>query len=322
MEKLVNIETYKPQYKQLWDDFITKSKNGLFQFYRNYMEYHQDRFEDHSLLFWNDKNQLIALLPAHKNNTTLASHLGLTFGGFITGTDMKTPTMLHLFNSMMKYLSDFGFEKFIYKTIPYIHHRIPAEEDRYALFRLNAKLYRRNVFSVVQGNMERNYQERRLRGVKKAQKANLEVRLTDDYSLFWPILTDVLFQMHQTKPVHTLAEITYLSSHFPLNIKLWGCYSDNQMLAGVVIYETDRVIRTQYIAASMKGRENAALDFIFYHLLENTYKDKLYFDFGPSDEENGFYLNEGLIDQKEGFGGRTVVHDHYEIDLKMVNYEN
>ena len=43
--------------------------------------------------------------------------------------------------------------------------------------------------------------------------------------------------------------------------------------------------------------------------------DKTYFDFGISTEENGRVLNSGLIDQKEGFGARGVVHDHYELDI-------
>jgi hypothetical protein len=35
-----------------------------------------------------------------------------------------------------------------------------------------------------------------------------------------------------------------------------------------------------------------------------------HFDFGTADECDGRYLNRGLIDQKEGFGARAVVHDH------------
>ena len=40
-----------------------------------------------------------------------------------------------------------------------------------------------------------------------------------------------------------------------------------------------------------------------------------YFDFGISNEQGGRKLNRGLIDQKEGFGARAVVHDHYAIDF-------
>ena len=36
-----------------------------------------------------------------------------------------------------------------------------------------------------------------------------------------------------------------------------------------------------------------------------------YFDFGKSTERHGEYLNEQLIFQKEGFGGRAVCYDTY-----------
>ena len=39
----------------------------------------------------------------------------------------------------------------------------------------------------------------------------------------------------------------------------------------------------------------------------------MYFDFGISTENNGKFLNEGLISQKEGFGGRTTVYQTFEL---------
>lgn len=48
-------------------------------------------------------------------------------------------------------------------------------------------------------------------------------------------------------------------------------------------------------------------------LIHVYYASKPYFDFGTSDEDGK--LNLGLIDQKEGFGARTVVHDHYVLEL-------
>ena len=42
---------------------------------------------------------------------------------------------------------------------------------------------------------------------------------------------------------------------------------------------------------------------------------KTYFDFGISSEDNGQILNEGLISQKEGFGGRTVVYQTWRLNV-------
>ena len=87
------------------------------------------------------------------------------------------------------------------------------------------------------------------------------------------------------------------------------------MLAGVVLYETDRVAHCQYVAASPDGRAVGALDLLFDHLLNVVYRDIPYFDFGSSHEDVGRAINLGLIEQKEGFGARSVIHEHLQIDL-------
>jgi hypothetical protein len=41
-----------------------------------------------------------------------------------------------------------------------------------------------------------------------------------------------------------------------------------------------------------------------------------YLDFGISTEQGGHVLNEGLIANKERFGGRAVMYDAYEITIE------
>lgn len=75
------------------------------------------------------------------------------------------------------------------------------------------------------------------------------------------------------------------------------------MQAGTVIYETPCVAHTQYIGCSQEGRESGALDFLLAQLVEQVYHDKPFFNFGISNENDGHFLNQGLIEFKEGFGG-------------------
>jgi hypothetical protein len=310
----VVIERYDPRRKDEWDGFVRQSKNGTFLFFRDYMDYHADRFEDCSALIRNDRGSLLALLPAHCAGDLLASHGGLTYGGFIVNDDMKTAKMLRVFDAVLTYAKTAGFKRLLYKSIPHLYHQVPAEEDRYALFLCGATVVRRAVLSVVMGARRVPFQERRLRGLKQAKAANLTVVPSDQYDRFWPILIDRLWQTHHTRPVHRLDEIQLLHSRFPQHIRLFGCFADGEMVAGVVVYETNRVAHTQYIAASDRGREMGALDAVFTYLLFDVYAGKP-FDFGTADEDDGRCLNHGLLDHKEGFGARAVVHDHYEIDL-------
>ena len=47
----IDIVKYNHNMKAEWDAFVKTSKNGTFLFMRDYMEYHNDRFIDYSLLF-------------------------------------------------------------------------------------------------------------------------------------------------------------------------------------------------------------------------------------------------------------------------------
>ena len=307
---------YNLQYKNIWDDFVKNSKNTHFIFQRDYMEYHSDKFEDFSLLVFDDREKLLAVLPANIKESVLYSHQGLTFGGFIVNDKMTTEMMLEIFNLLNKFLKNKHIQKIVYKCIPYIYHIKPSEEDRYALFRHDATLIRRDVSSTIDLREEIRYSKGRKWSINKAKKENLEISESKDFAKFWELLTNVLGSSHNAKPVHTLEEMTNLASWFPKNVKLFVIKKEEEVLSGAMIYENKNIVHTQYLANSKAGREIGALDLLLDSLIKDIYKDKIYFDLGTSNENRGRDLNSGLIAQKEGFGARAVVHDFYELEIK------
>lgn len=76
----------------------------------------------------------------------------------------------------------------------------------------------------------------------------------------------------------------------------------------------EHTVHAQYLAANEYARENGGLDLVISELIV-LFKGKKYFDFGISTENMGRFLNQGLIAQKEGFGGRTVAYQTWEIEL-------
>ena len=153
------------------------------------------------------------------------------------------------------------------------------------------------------------------RNIKRAEKNKIDIRKINNINEYHDILSDVL-KRHEAKPVHTSAELIHLQQCFPENIKLYGAYQKDKLLAGTLVFESDRVAHTQYLASSPLGQEMGALDLVISTLLQDIYKNKAYISFGPSTEEGGRVLNEGLIRQKEGFGGRSIVHDFYKLNIK------
>ena len=49
---MINIVKYSSEKRNEWNEFLCESKNGLFLFDRDYMEYHSDRFVDFSLMIY------------------------------------------------------------------------------------------------------------------------------------------------------------------------------------------------------------------------------------------------------------------------------
>lgn len=301
-----------------WNTFVLNSKNGTFLFDRRFMEYHSDRFSDCSIVL-KDKNRIIACFPANycANEQKVYSHQGLTYGGFIMDTKITSYQILEAFRVISDYYrSRFFAKSIIYKPIPYIYAKYPSEDDLYALFRMSAKLVSRGLSSTVLLSSPLKLTESRKGGLRKAYREHLEFVNGGDLEEFWAILDDVLCECHSVHPVHTVAELSLLCGYFPEKIKLFTVLSsDGKMLAGTLVFDFGDVVHTQYIAASKTGKASGALDLLIYKLISEVYSDRKYFDFGVSTECGGTILNEGLIFQKEGFGGRGVCYDTYEIQL-------
>lgn len=317
MRVMIRIETYNKNHRHTWNEFIERSKNGLFLFSRDYMEYHADRFTDHSLLFFLD-NKLIAVMPANIKNDTLYSHGGLTFGGIISDNKMRAPVMLKVFDTLKEYLAAQGIERMMYKAAPHIYHTVPAEEDLYVLFLHNARLARRDLSSTIPMDKKITFSKGRKWCIKKSKDNLLKVGSSYDFKTFMDIEEQLLLEKYSVRPTHTGEEMESLAGRFPENIKLFAAFKDSTMIAGVIIYESQNVAHAQYIASTDEGKKLFAVDFILDYLINQYYKQhikKKYFDFGISTEKEGKELNIGLLTQKEEFGARSVVYDTYVLDV-------
>lgn len=310
-----SVEKYHARHFDAWNDFNVRSKNASFLFDRRYMEYHADRFVDNSLLFFDERGRLTGLLPASLHGAEVVSHGGLTYGGVLTDSDMKTGAMLGLFDALISFLQQDGCEKLVYKPVPHIFHSLPAEEDLYALFVNNANLFRRDASSAIWLPDRLKFAKGKREGVRKALRAGLVVRDSADFTTFFEIGHDVMRDRHNLQPVHTSDEMSFLADQFPKNIQLHASFAENRMLAGAIVYRFPTAAHVQYMYNSDEGLSVGALDIVIDYLVNDRYSDLRYLSFGVSTENAGRYLNEGLVHQKEMFGARSVVHDFYEIEL-------
>jgi hypothetical protein len=221
--------------------------------------------------------------------------------------------MLDVFSACLDQIREDGIERVVYKCVPHIYHSHPAEEDAYALFINDAQLFRRDVSSAIDTRRPLALREGRQEVLRRARSAGLSVAQVEGFEQFWPVLEENLRERHDTKPVHTLDEMTYLARCFPENIRLFQCARAGETLAGAVVYVSAQVCHIQYTGVSAEGRRHGALDLVLGAVIERFSATHGVIDFGISTERNGRYLNRGLADFKEGFGARAVNYDTYEL---------
>lgn len=281
------------------------------------MDYHADRFTDHSLLFYRNE-KLIALLPAEEREGTLTSHGGLTYGGLIFGNEGTVVSTLKCFEILIHYLKTATqIQTLRYSPPPAFYANYPSEEDRYALFHFGGTLSALKLTSVIPLGSPLPLNQLRKRKVKACEKAELRLVSDTNFAAFWNILEENLKTRHDVRPVHTLQEMQLLHSRFPDNIHLHRMVDcAGQTHGGCVVFETQTTAHIQYIASTPHGRAHGALDGLFNRLIHEVYAHKQWLDFGVSVEQGGAILNEGLVMQKEGFGARAFNYETWEVRIK------
>lgn len=313
---MVNVTLFKSSQKKEWDNFVEKCKIPLFFFRRDYLEYHSDRFIDHSLMFYSNET-LIAILPATKHENEIRSHGGLTFGGLLIPKKTRIETVIEIFHLINNYLKGLGVDKLVYKPAPSIFHQYPSQEDLYCISNiLDGKLVRRDLSSIIFLKDRIKLSKGRKALISKARKQGVVVVNSNDWTRFYTLLNHVL-EKHSATSVHTAEELEYLANLYPDNIKLKVVFIDGEMVAGVLMFIFNDIVHTQYMATNDIGRINGALDYIVETCITEAQNlGQNYFSFGISTENNGKILNGGLAAQKESFGARAICLDGYEIDIK------
>jgi hypothetical protein len=311
---MIELVRYSRERAEEWNAVVERSRNGTFLFNRKYMDYHADCFQDDSF-FVTKHGKLEAVIPGNRDGGTFHSHQGLTYGGVISTENIVTHDMLEILDRLREILRGQGCSKMIYKPVPAIYHVMPAEEDLYALFRCGARLVSRQIASAIIRPRTIPLIESRKSGIRKARQLQVQVREGEDWAAYWEILSEALETRFGRKPVHSREQIELLHRRFPANIKLHVAVKANRVISGAVLYLTGKVVHVQYIASSEAGRQTGALDLLFDGLMNGVYAAVPVFEFGTSTGNDGRILNESLIFQKEGFGGRGIVYDTYECTL-------
>lgn len=279
------------------------------------MEYHNDRFEDHSLILFK-KDKPIALFPANLRENVLYSHQGLTFGGLLLTKKSGAHEINELLLSVINYAKAEKFTAMIVKTIPEIYYEHSANELLYFLSK-QGNLIDRNLVLAIDYTIPLSIHKTKRKHYEKNDSLGFEIEENGSLAEFWnDVLQPKLQEKYNANPVHSLAEITKLQAQFPSNIIQYNIKLDGEILAGITIFKHKKVIKSQYGANTKKGASLRALEYLFMYLIEKFKDEEMhYFSMGTVDADNELGYNTGLLKQKEELGCVCFTQDIYKIPI-------
>ena len=298
----------------------TDSNNKTFQHTPEFISYHGKRFENLSILITNEDVPIAYCLAAIDDSAShiVASHPGAAFGGLVTNDNIRGNDTVNILECLLNHYSKLGFKEFTYKETPYIYAKNPSCDLIYATNR-NGGVKKTSLLScAVDLRNPETYSSQRIRGIKKGKTCVDAEYGWGNIEAFWALLNENLDFRHSSTPVHSFAEIEILKNTFKDEIDLVVARDKKggKISAGLLLFKSSYVWKTQYIASNELGRKTGALDYLFNQVMFVARQAQIkYLDMGTSNEASGSILNEGLYRFKSGFGGGGLNYDQYRFQL-------
>ncbi|WP_157686740.1 hypothetical protein [Nonlabens sp. Hel1_33_55] len=309
----MNITRYTSVYKNQWDDFIRKSASGCFLHERDFMEYHADRFVDHSLMIWNE-DELVACFPAHISNKVLKSHRGLTYASLLV--DREESQFDQILAELIHYVRQQQFDSLELKLPPPFYNA-NFDWEWSILKNSGFKTSLESVDLVVDFTHDWQPSRKKTIGYRNGKFEKLKLVKYLSLKDFWSdLLEPQLMSRHQAKPTHNIEEIQLLQDYFNSKILQYGVVYNRELVAGITLFDFDHILKIQYAAGNKKGFELNAMDFLYLEIIKEAKEQgRKYVDLGTVNHPDGS-LNEGLLRFKKQLGAVTTPVHELTLDLR------
>jgi hypothetical protein len=295
----IELSKYSNEHKIAWDEFLSKTEPGSVLHYRDYMDYHSNRFEDFSVCFW-EYDELVAIIPGNSIENSWHSHQGLTFGGLITTTrDVSQIIKLNLL--LCEYLVKNSFTTSTITISPNSFWEKGNAEQIYALNQLNYKTVEVHLNQFI--GMDRKMPPKKHSNARAADRKGVTLSTSAHYlQELYQLIDRNLLEKYDRKPVHTFPELKSLCESFPKKIVVFTMILENEVVAGAVIFVSKYCLHIQYLAASNRGRTLRAQDLLITKLDEFAKQENRNLSFGKSTSGLDAALNEQLFRFKSEYG--------------------
>ena len=299
------LKRYEPSLKDDWDYVVDYSYNGIFQHKREFIDL-ACKEDDCSVVIYYDKAPC-AVFPAIQRDDTIISHPYLSTGGLVF-SGIAGNTVFYCLQQIKQYYN----KTIIYKRTPSQFHRLACEDDKWALFNLEAEQIGGELSSIVSPIID-NYK------ADNFQYYDLDLTPIDYeneeeiYEIWDSLVVPNLFK-YNTTPTHSYQDIINIYKKFPAYIT--GIKAQHKkskkLLGALVIFKYNKCYHIQYSVTSSKGRALNALNILHCFMLQHLPSNIVYYNFGKSTEQGGTYLNESLFNFKKSFGSGSFIYETFK----------
>ena len=317
---MLKIIPYSAEWRERWEQFVWCSNNGTLFHTRRFLQYHPaHRFKDHSLLFL-ENEKILAVMPGAEKRTedgrSLISHPGASFGGLVVPKTINLRAAFQLVNSLLDYCSFTGIEAIDLTASPIFYSEKINHYIDFALMKNGFAYRKREVSSFVTLDFAAdavlsNFKDEAGRAVRRAQKLGVQVRQSSDTAGFYEILKRNLKLRHNVQPAHSLEELNHLCELFPQSIRLYGAYLDDKLIAGVVMFNCNKLVTLAfYVSHDEAYQKYRAVNLLFFEIIRVSIEQQFrYLDFGIFTVD--MQPNWGLARFKENFGSKGIFRDSF-----------
>ncbi|UCE18758.1 MAG: GNAT family N-acetyltransferase [Gemmatimonadota bacterium] len=320
----ISVKPYSWSDKIAWDRFVMKSNNGTLFHRLQFLDYHpRSRFRNHHLVF-KDTEHIIALFPSvseeRDGKKTLVSHPGASFGGFVFPINLGINEVDVLVRSLHAYALKKGFHRIEMTLPPIIYLQQPNNYLDFCLFRHGFQYKKREVSSIITLNYApqrilSTFKSETRTAIRKAGRSGVVVKASSDFETFYSILKTNLKLRHNVTPTHTLGELKQLKNLLASDIRLFGAFLNNQMIAGLTLFVCNpRVILAFYISHLKEYQTYRPVNLLMFEVIKWALERKFkFFDLGIFTVN--MEPNWGLGRFKENFGAHGIFRDTLYLDF-------
>jgi len=295
----MEIKKYDESLAKEWDEFVSNSINGTIYHSRKFLNYHKDKFQDESILIYD--NELVCVVPCCKKDNNYFSHSGATYGGPV----FKNFELLKI-KKIIDLIFEYYKNKIEFRIAGNIYFNVPQNK---LFFLLNQKLKIKLELSWYVNNFDNwfdNIKNKRNKSYLDKFEKNHNITIAnnnDDYINFHNILSKNLNEKYKSNPTHSLDEFLIFKNQIEENQSLYLVKKENIILGGVLLVKaTNNCWYTFYISknSDYNSTSNCSILFIMKNISLDARKNNVkYLDYGISTEDKGLILNEGLSIFKE-----------------------